>query len=128
MCSLKREVTMNISEKVIYQIPEETLVKNMVQCPKCGTIIESKHSHHFISCECGSVSIDGGTGCRRTLWDGERIKHDEIINLCEYEIRPRNLLQDYDQDKFNWLVENNFPRKYNQWSEEQKMFYKLTWD
>jgi hypothetical protein len=36
-----------------------------VKCMTCGTIIESKHVHDFVSCKCPerkktSISIDGG--------------------------------------------------------------------
>lgn len=40
--------------------------RNRIRCRKCGQVIWSQHRHHFISCSCGAVSIDGGYDyCRR---------------------------------------------------------------
>jgi hypothetical protein len=33
---------------------------NKAQCLKCKQIIESKHRHDYVTCKCGSVSVDGG--------------------------------------------------------------------
>ena len=38
----------------------ERIVKNAVQCKKCGDIIESKSVHDFVTCSCGACSVDGG--------------------------------------------------------------------
>jgi hypothetical protein len=43
------------------------LNRNIAKCAFCGDIIESVHRHHFVTCKCGSVSIDGGKDYRRTL-------------------------------------------------------------
>lgn len=43
------------------------LLRNKMQCLKCGDILESKGLHHFVSCSCGNLSIDGGTECPRTI-------------------------------------------------------------
>ena len=34
--------------------------KNRAMCRNCGSKIESKHRHDFVSCQCGSIFIDGG--------------------------------------------------------------------
>ena len=34
--------------------------RNRARCRKCGTIIESKHRHDFVWCECRSIFVDGG--------------------------------------------------------------------
>lgn len=31
-----------------------------IKCKKCGIIIESKHRHNMVWCNCGAISIDGG--------------------------------------------------------------------
>ncbi len=36
------------------------LIKNACKCVKCGDVIESKHSHDFVWCKCGSIAVDGG--------------------------------------------------------------------
>lgn len=30
------------------------------QCLECGDIIQSKHRHDFVRCECGESFVDGG--------------------------------------------------------------------
>lgn len=37
-----------------------TIIKNAVQCKKCGDIIESTNVHDFVTCSCGACSVDGG--------------------------------------------------------------------
>lgn len=36
------------------------LVKNVIMCNHCNDIIESKYTHDFKTCKCGTVSVDGG--------------------------------------------------------------------
>lgn len=55
------------------------LIKNKWKCLYCGDVIESKHQHHFISCKCGKMSIDGGTSYIRLIGD-----LDMIQDKCEY--------------------------------------------
>ena len=55
------------------------LIKNAFKCLYCGDVIESKHQHHFISCKCGKMSIDGGTSYIRLVGD-----LDMMQNVGEY--------------------------------------------
>lgn len=34
--------------------------KNKAKCRNCNTTIESRHRHDFVSCQCGSIFVDGG--------------------------------------------------------------------
>lgn len=34
--------------------------RNAVRCLRCDTVIESKHRHDWVQCECGDVYVDGG--------------------------------------------------------------------
>jgi len=34
---------------------------NAVRCLICGCIVISKHRHDFVKCDCGNVTVDGGT-------------------------------------------------------------------
>lgn len=34
---------------------------NAVECKKCGYYIRSKNKHDFVTCKCGSCSVDGGS-------------------------------------------------------------------
>ncbi len=36
------------------------ITKNSIKCNLCQDIIVSKHTHDFVSCKCGSCSVDGG--------------------------------------------------------------------
>ena len=41
--------------------PSETIIiSNQVKCLKCGDRPYSSHVHDMSSCECGSISVDGG--------------------------------------------------------------------
>ena len=35
------------------------IIKNAIQCKKCGEIIESKSRHDYVQCKCGSCAVDG---------------------------------------------------------------------
>lgn len=39
---------------------KDKIIRNAVRCQKCGDILESKHTHDFVTCQCGNVSVDGG--------------------------------------------------------------------
>lgn len=36
------------------------IVQNAVTCLGCGDFIYSAHRHHFNTCTCGAISVDGG--------------------------------------------------------------------
>lgn len=38
----------------------EKIITNKIQCKHCGEIIESKSIHNFVTCKCGTCSVDGG--------------------------------------------------------------------
>ena len=37
-----------------------TIIRNAIQCKKCGDIIESHYRHDYVQCKCGSCAVDGG--------------------------------------------------------------------
>ena len=45
-----------MKEKQTYQI----ILRNAIQCRKCGDVIESTNVHAFVRCRCGAVAVDGG--------------------------------------------------------------------
>lgn len=56
--------------------------KNKGKCKQCGDILESKHRHDFVTCSCGSLSLDGGLAYQRILWRGGEL--DDIMeNITE---------------------------------------------
>lgn len=36
------------------------ILRNQAKCLLCGDTIESKGRHDFVTCSCGSLSVDGG--------------------------------------------------------------------
>ena len=38
----------------------EKIITNKIQCKHCEEIIESKSIHNFVTCKCGTCSVDGG--------------------------------------------------------------------
>jgi len=57
----------------------QKLKRNAVRCLKCNTVIESKHVHDFVWCECKAIFTDGGSDYIRRGGDLEAM-HD----LSEY--------------------------------------------
>lgn len=65
------------------------IIKNAIQCKKCGDIIESTSVHEFVSCSCGACSVDGGHDYLRRCGNIE-----DIIELSE--IMPNEETSDGD--------------------------------
>ena len=55
------------------------IIKNAIQCKKCGEIIESVERHDFKTCSCGACSVDGGHDYLRRSFKNE----DDYIDLSE---------------------------------------------
>lgn len=55
------------------------IVKNVIQCKKCGDIIESVSVHDFRTCSCGTCSVDGGHNYLRRCANSL----DDFIELSE---------------------------------------------
>lgn len=64
----------------IHKEPQRKLLRNRVKCKKCGTVIESRWTHDFVSCECGSIFVDGGLDYMRM---GGNL--DNIEDLSEWK-------------------------------------------
>ena len=60
----------------------QKIIRNCIQCTHCGEIIESKHRHDFVTCRCGTCSVDGGLDYTRRTYKNSR---DDFIELTEYE-------------------------------------------
>lgn len=56
------------------------ILKNKIQCNKCGDVIESCSVHDFKFCRCGAVAVDGGHEYLRRC--GSR---EDITELSELE-------------------------------------------
>lgn len=46
------------------------LIRNAVRCLQCGDVIESKHTHDYVSCSCGNIALDGGPSYARLAGRG----------------------------------------------------------
>jgi hypothetical protein len=49
-------------------LKREKILKNAAECPLCHDVIESVHRHDFVSCSCGSISVDGGKEYTRRMF------------------------------------------------------------
>lgn len=52
------------------------VIKNRWKCLCCREILESNYAHDFITCSCGSLSIDGGPYIPRVLFKDENMIED----------------------------------------------------
>ena len=72
------------------------IISNKIRCRKCADIIESKYTHDYVSCSCGSCAVDGGYEyLRRT---GE---------LEDFEELSETLGDDSDLDELNSALMKN---------------------
>ena len=39
---------------------DQRIIRNRAKCLRCGDIIESTNRWDFVTCSCGSLSVDGG--------------------------------------------------------------------
>jgi len=60
---------------------------NRCKCRKCGTVIESKSVHDWVSCSCGEIFTDGGAEYVRRGGEFELIE-----DMSEYEESDITLL------------------------------------
>ncbi len=60
---------------------KKKLIKNAIKCVHCGDVIESKYTHDFKYCSCGTVAVDGGLSYLRRSYKNSR---DDFIDLSEW--------------------------------------------
>ena len=64
------------------------IVQNAATCLACGDFIVSKHRHDFVTCTCGTISVDGGQEYLRRVGDFTNAMDmswslpDEVYNDC----------------------------------------------
>lgn len=61
-----------------------TIKRNVIQCLKCGDIIESLHVHDFKTCSCGAVSVDGGKNYLKRCFEAG-VAGQDYKELSEWE-------------------------------------------
>ena len=60
---------------------KKKLIKNAIKCVYCGDVIESKYTHDFKYCSCGTVAVDGGLSYLKRCF---KSSPDEFIDLSEW--------------------------------------------
>lgn len=59
----------------------KVLTRNAIKCLVCNTVLESKHRHHYVQCQCkNEAATDGGLSYQRFMAKDL----DLVENLCEY--------------------------------------------
>ena len=58
-----------------------TIIRNAIQCKKCGDIIESASVHDFKICSFGACSVDGGNRYLRRC----AMSMNDFIELSEFQ-------------------------------------------
>ena len=60
------------------------ITTNKAHCCNCNETIESKHKYDFVTCKCGSLSVDGGKQYVRRVFKNSQ----DFIELTEYSNEP----------------------------------------
>lgn len=50
---------------------DRKLIHNVAVCLKCNDEIESKHTHDYVTCSCGNISVDGGLEYARRAFQSD---------------------------------------------------------
>lgn len=60
------------------------IIANKIRCNHCGDVIESTAVHEFVTCRCGTCSVDGGKDYIRRCFNVE----GDFEELAEFEEIP----------------------------------------
>ena len=61
--------------------------RNWAKCRKCGTVIESRFRHEFVTCPCGAIALDGGYDYMRRCGKSKDFIEPAITDTVKY-IKP----------------------------------------
>lgn len=51
-----------------------------VECLRCGDVLQSQHTHDFVTCRCGAVSVDGGASYTKISGNaGDFVVRDGVL-------------------------------------------------
>lgn len=56
------------------------IIRNAAKCLACGVVLESRHRHDFVTCDCGNLSIDGGKAYLKCLVQRPEMMEDMSIH------------------------------------------------
>lgn len=69
------------------------IIQNAVTCLSCGDFVYSMHRHHFNTCTCGAISVDGGQDYLRRVGaidncvDMSWSLPDELYRACAIAVK-----------------------------------------
>lgn len=55
------------------------ILSNQATCKECGDSIYSAHRHDYVTCSCGSISVDGGMSYLKRAGKLDRIIEQSIV-------------------------------------------------
>ena len=67
-------------------------MKNRAKCKNCQSVLESFHRHDYVTCECGSISIDGGL-------DYLKCYFDKIENFIRLDDDDKEIAVSFSEEK-----------------------------
>ena len=71
------------------------ITRNIAKCAKCGDIIESVFRHHFTTCGCGAISVDGGKDYHRGVGNPEDFVVLTEEELAAFDALPTGRLENW---------------------------------
>lgn len=102
-----------------YRKTGRVILTNAVTCDNCNERIESRHGHHFVTCSCEAVSVDGGHSYLRRVASGGYVDNSiifEDINKAILKLenldkdKSRSVIRSLDDEKFKPLIDSRIDR------------------
>ncbi len=117
---------------------ERYLVRNQAKCLGCGDVIVSRHTHDYVTCSCGALSVDGGTSYTRRAFDqsvaweemsiysenSPSLERHQLENSTVFLANTHRVGACYGEDCTIHAMSNHLMRKYEQVWSEGKMWRK----
>ena len=94
------------------------IIKNAIQCKRCGEIIESTDRHQYVTCKCGACAVDGGHDYLRRLGhveDWEDMSETEEVEDEPAKKIPENWWEDEDfiarqREEFEYYLQKSYEK------------------
>lgn len=62
------------------------ILRNAAKCLECGVVVESKHRHDWVKCDCGNLFVDGGkVYIRRGAADPSKVQDLSLFSEVEQD-------------------------------------------
>ena len=72
------------------------IIRKVIQYKHCGYVIESVNAHDFVTCSCGTYSVDGGRDYFRRSY--KTSPEADYIDLSEYAVIATCTYGEFDKD------------------------------